>query len=128
MPLEKQDRSLYEILGQTKIEEVIREFYTRVFNDPMIGHFFFNVDQEHITRQQVIFATGLLGGPRNYRGKPLRAAHSPFPIRPPHFARRQVILRDVLTDQNVSHEHIEEWLNLETQFKSSILSHNAGCR
>jgi len=126
--LEESSKTLYKLIGEEFIAHAIAEFYRRAFSDPMIGHFFFDSSLEKITLAQTEFATALLGGPKNYRGQPLKLAHKPFFIRPPHFARRQVLMREVLTDLGLSSELIHKWLELEEQFRPVVLTQPESCR
>lgn len=120
--------NLYEKIGPAQIENVITEFYRRAFADVMIGHFFFHHDRETITKGQIAFATAMLGGPRLYQGKPLETLHHPLPIRPPHFARRQVLMREVLAEAGVEESLARAWLALEERLKPLIVKSLASCR
>lgn len=113
--------SLYEEIGEKALSEVITEFYKRAFNDPIIGHFFFNFDRLTLTRQQIDFARALLGGPNRYQGKPLRKAHRPFMIRQPHFGRRQVLMKEVLEESALAQNLQAAWLAKEERLKPLIL-------
>lgn len=113
--------TLYERIGEDLIRKVITEFYLRAFADPIIGHFFFEKDRAHITAMQIDFAINMLGGPRNYKGKPLVTAHEPFDIRGPHFGRRQVLMREVLDDLVVAPELSEAWLALEGPLRALVV-------
>lgn len=114
--------TLYESIGEKFIADAIREFYRRAFQDPMICHFFINSDFEHLVKQQVHFASAMLDGPKNYHGLSLREAHTRFQIRPPHFGRRQVIMRQVLEDMLLDPKLIEQWLEREDRLRPLILS------
>lgn len=114
--------SLYERLGEEALVAVLTRFYERAFVDPIIGHLFFGRDREHLTRQQIDFARGLLGGPMHYRGKPLLHAHRPLLIRPPHFARRQVLMAEVLEEIGVAPDISREWLEREDNLRPLIMS------
>ena len=128
MTLETQETPLYDLIGPALVERAVTEFYRRAFQDPMIGHFFFHSNIEHITAQQIDFATALLGGPQRYRGKPLKMAHKPFTIRVPHFMRRQVLMREVLTDVGVTESLRAQWLALEESFRPVILTDADHCK
>jgi truncated hemoglobin YjbI len=115
--------TLYESIGDQAIRDVITEFYTRAFDDPIIGHFFFGKDRLHLIGQQIAFATSMLGGPARYRGKSLIQAHEPFEIRGPHFARRQVLMRQVLDERTTLPEATKAaWLKLEEQLRPLIVN------
>lgn len=127
MSLENTKKTLYELIGPVFIENAVAEFYRRAFIDPMIGHFFFHSNIEHITRQQISFTYALLGGPQAYRGQPLKIAHKPFLIRPQHFSRRQVLMREVLTDLSLDKTLIDQWLAQEQQLRPVILTDELSC-
>ena len=113
--------SLFTRIGEDFVVKAIREFYARAERDGIIGHFFLGKDLEHIISMQIVFATALLGGPRNYKGKPLGPAHDVLPLRPPHFGRRQILMREVLDDLGLDAELKEGWLALEEQLKPVIM-------
>ena len=96
--------SLYEKIGEEFIRKAIYEFYRRAFDDMMIRHFFIHSDIEEISAKQTDFAIAMLGGPARYQGLPLKDAHLGFSIRPPHFGRRQVIMKEVLVDLGLAEE------------------------
>lgn len=119
---ETKKSGLYDQIGHAFIAKAVAEFYRRAFADVMIGHFFFNSDINHITEQQISFVTAMLGGPSTYKGKPLKLAHKPFQIRRSHFNRRQVLMREVLSDLNLAPELADAWLALEDQFRPVIIN------
>lgn len=122
-------KSLYEKIGHDFIEKAITEFYNRAFSDVIIGHFFLGKDQKHITKQQIDFASSMLGAENiHYKGVPLKKAHTPFLIRPPHFKRRQVIMREVLSEMKLDNSLAEAWLSKEDQLKPLIFSSPFSCR
>lgn len=114
--------SLYQQVGEERLKAVITEFYKRAFTDPIIGHFFFHFDREHLTAQQIDFARSLLGGPNRYQGKPLKAAHTPFQIRKPHFGRRQVLMAEVLFDLKIPENLQKAWLEREEKLRPLIVN------
>ncbi len=112
--------NLFEQIGSETIEKVITEFYIRAFDDIIIGHFFFGKDRLDITKKQIDFAIAMLGGPRNYNGKPLETAHEALSIRPPHFGRRQVLMADVLSECGVEEDLAKGWLTMEERLRPLI--------
>lgn len=119
---ETRNPGLYDQIGHAFIAKAVAEFYKRAFEDVLIGHFFFHSDIDHITQQQIKFVSAMLGGPPTYTGKPLKAAHKPFKIRPVHFNRRQVLMREVLDDLKLDPSLKEAWLSVEEQFRSVIVN------
>jgi len=123
----EQNRNIYNDLGPDKIREVVRTFYGRAFSDPIIGHFFHAHSLDELVEKQTGFAIAMLGGPRTYTGKPLAPVHHALKIRPPHFGRRQVLMRDALTEHGISTDVIERWLDLEESLRPLIIR-DATCR
>lgn len=111
---------LIDKIGEDFVARAIRTFYERAFIDPMICHFFMNSDIEHLSAQQTKFAIAMLGGPKNYDGPHLDKAHEKFDVRPPHFGRRQVLMREVLDELGLESELSDQWMAMEEKFRSKI--------
>lgn len=120
--------SLYERIGEHLLQTIISEFYTRAFKDVFIGHFFFNLDRDHLIQQQTDFARAMLGGPSRYRGKALKPTHHQLPIRMAHFRRRQVILEEVLTSVSLDSGLKDSWLQLEEALAPMIVPQSGTCK
>ncbi|MGB0933127.1 MAG: globin [Lishizhenia sp.] len=75
--------TLYEILGEQTIKELVNRFYERVLKDEKIKHLFTN-DIEVIKDKQFRFLCQFLGGPQYYiekYGHPkMRMRHLPHAI------------------------------------------------
>jgi len=107
-------------VGQTQIEKIVRSFYERAFFDGIIGHFFFGLDHESLIAKQTAFTIALLGGPSDYKGKPLVAVHKSLGINNAHFGRRQVIMGEVLSQHKVPPDLAAAWLELEERLRPLI--------
>ncbi|NUN16375.1 MAG: group 1 truncated hemoglobin [Myxococcales bacterium] len=116
----------YEALGgEVGLRRILVDFYDRLFADVMVGYFFRNSDKSHLVERQLQFMGKALGGPQEYQGLPLTAAHAPFPIRPGHFHRRHVLLADTLRDHHAPIWAAERWLELDLRLRTSILQKHA---
>lgn len=77
------ENSLYDLIGDEKLRQLLDEFYDRVFTNPQISHLF-RTDKNLIKEKQRLFLTQFFGGPDLYSeryGHPkLRARHLPHPI------------------------------------------------
>lgn len=77
--------TLYEILGEKVIKELVNRFYTNVLASEKIAHLFQN-DIEIIKDKQFSFLVQFLGGPQYYiqkYGQPkMRMRHLPHAITP----------------------------------------------
>lgn len=68
--------SIYEQLGgEAAIDAAVDLFYVKVLADERIKHFFEGVDMQKQARMQKGFLTFAFGGPNNYSGKGMAAAH-----------------------------------------------------
>lgn len=68
--------SLYErIGGEAAVNAAVDKFYDKVLADERIKHFFEGVDMAKQHRMQKGFFTFAFGGPANYSGKGMEAAH-----------------------------------------------------
>lgn len=79
-------KTLYSQLGDEKLQVLIDEFYSLVFNDPRISGLFIT-DQELVKKKQFMFLSQFLGGPARYSeeyGHPkMRFRHLPHKIDKP---------------------------------------------
>jgi hemoglobin len=119
--------NVYERIGQDKITAIIQDFYAQAFVDPIIGYFFDGKNQDHLIQQQVSFTIGMLGGPKNYTGKPLELAHRSLNLRPAHFNRRKILMEETMQRHNIDKSCQEEWLMLEEQFRRIIVNIKEAC-
>ncbi|MDE3270127.1 MAG: group 1 truncated hemoglobin [Pseudomonadota bacterium] len=113
--------SIYQALGKEKITQIITEFYQLAFQDPIIGHFFFRKDHDELLRGQLAFTLAMLGGEEAYRGRDVAAIHSHLAIRPPHFNRRQQLLKDILVKHAVDAAISSRWLRMEERLRQAII-------
>ncbi len=119
--------TIYEEIGPERLAAIVRTFYDRVFQDPMLSHFFMNLDHEHLISMQVDFVSSMLGGPQRYRGKPLESAHDAMIIRPPHFRRRQKILQETMEEYGLDENVVAFWLKQEERLKPLIMKDQTSC-
>lgn len=76
-------KTLYEILGDDKIQALVDAFYFRVYNDPKLIPLFHN-DMKKVKDKQFCFLSQFLGGPQRYNEKygipRMRMRHMPHHI------------------------------------------------
>ena len=79
--------SLYEQLGGAdNIAAVVDDFYRRVLADDALAAMFAGVDLDRLRRHQSRFISYALGGPNQYTGRNMRAAHAGLGITLAQFA------------------------------------------
>ena len=119
--------TLYEQIGDDIIREAITRFYDRAFADLFIGFIFMNFDKAHLVEMQIAFATAMLGGPKLYKGKPLKSAHLKLPLKNAHFDRRQVIMKEVLEELSLDVSLVKAWMDLEESLRPLIVGDRDPC-
>lgn len=69
--------SIYESIGgEPAMNAAVDLFYRKVLADPRISRFFDGVDMDRQAAAQKAFLTFALGGPNQYTGRDMRAAHA----------------------------------------------------
>jgi hemoglobin len=69
--------SLYQRLGgEPAFTAAVDDFYRRMLSDERVAHFFDDVDMDGQIAKQKAFLTFVTGGPAEYTGKDMRAAHA----------------------------------------------------
>ena len=110
----------FEELGEAQLRRVVDAFVDRITSDMMIGYFFQKVDKSRLKDLEFQFACTHLGGPSQYEGRPLQAAHGPHAIRGGHFNRRLRLLDTVLREQQVPAHIRDAWIEHNSQLRSLI--------
>lgn len=96
--------------GEAKLRPLIDEFVDRVMGDLMIGFHFRAVSRERLREMEYQHAAAHLGGPVDYGGRPMRAAHAKHRIMGGQFERRKKILSDVFEKHGVPEDIRERWI------------------
>ncbi len=108
--------------GLEGMRAVLRDLYTRLFADPMVGFFFQGRDLERLVEHQLRFTARALGADIAYTGRPLPEAHAGLPpILPGHFDRRHTLLAQVLRAHAVPDDAREAWLAYDRAFRRAVL-------
>ncbi len=80
----KETQTLYELVGDEQLRNILNYFYNSVFTSPVISHLFNETEKEVILDKQYCFLTQFLGGPPRYNqkyGNPkMRQRHLPHAI------------------------------------------------
>ena len=114
--------TLYARIGDQALRRVVRDFYERVFADPMIGFLFAGKNKERLIQKEWELAAALLGAPIAYSGRSMSDAHARVPITGGHFDRRLVILEETLRDHQVDAEVQRRWLEHARALRAQLTS------
>ena len=93
-------KTLYEIVGDRRLLDLLNSFYAKVFKSEIIGPLFNKTDSQTIIDKQFCFLSQFLGGPQRYAEK----------YGPPKMRKRHL-------PHAITNEAKEEWLHL---MKTSI--------
>ena len=107
--------------GHAAVETVVDDFYRRVLADGSLAPFFAKTDMARQKRHQVAFVTVALGGPRNYLGKGMRAAHAGRGIENRHFDAVAHHLAGALTGAGVDADDVATILSVVGPLRSEIV-------
>tara|TARA_A200000113_G_scaffold53301_1_gene44177 strand:+ start:981 stop:1409 length:429 start_codon:yes stop_codon:yes gene_type:complete len=79
-------QSLYdEIGGHQTLNTIYGVAITRIYTDPVIGHYFKGVPKKHLRDQLVLQTCELIGGPCEYDGKSMIESHKGLGIKEREF-------------------------------------------
>ena len=117
--------TLYEELGgQAAVDYAVDIFYHKVLEDDRIKHFFQGVDMEKQRGMMRIFLGFAFGGPVNYSGKSMRAAHMHMNITDEHFDAVVEHLGETLKELNVAQELIAKVAAIAESTRNDVLNHD----
>jgi len=118
--------TLYEKLGGEKaVDAAVDIFYTKVLNDTALAPFFNGISMERQKKMQKAFLTVAFGGPNNYSGRGMRAAHArpvAIGLNESHFNKVADHLQKTLLELSVPYDLIQEVMNIASSTKADVLN------
>lgn len=115
--------SLYErIGGDAAVNAAVDVFYRKVLLDERINQFFDTVDMEAQHAKQKAFLTMVFGGPNDYSGKDMRAAHKHMDLTEEHFTAVAENLVATLEELGVEQGAIDEIVAIALSVKGDVLN------
>lgn len=116
-------QSLFDRLGgEAAITAAVDLFYQKVLADRRISQFFANVDMRSQALKQRAFMTLAFGGPGNYSGKHMRAAHAGLQLTDSHFDAVAEHLGATLRELGVSAATIGEVMATVETTRADVLN------
>jgi hemoglobin len=118
--------SLYDrIGGEPAIMAAVDLFYKKVINDELTRPFFDGLDMNAQVQKQIAFMSRALGGPVEYHGKNLRAAHARLvreqALGDAHFDAVATHLRATLEELGVQKNLVDEALTNIAGMRNDVL-------
>ncbi|MCI5141060.1 MAG: group 1 truncated hemoglobin [Candidatus Electrothrix sp. ATG1] len=122
---EEAQPTLFEQLGgQDAVKVAVDGFYDKVLADDRVNGFFEGVDMDRQRAMQTSFLTVAFGGPNNYDGKDLRAAHAHLVAKGLNDTHFDVILEHLgttLKELGVKEELIQQAADVANSVRGDIL-------
>ena len=123
---EEKQQSLYDrIGGEAAVDAAVELFYQKVITDHRINRFFDKTDMDRQIAKQKAFFTFAFGGPNNYTGKNMRAAHArvvKMGLDNSHFDAVMEHLGATLTELNVPGDLIAEAAAIAESTRNDVLN------
>jgi hemoglobin len=118
--------SLYEeIGGEQSIQTALDRFYDKVMDDRRVSRFFDGLDVQRIKHKQKAFLSMAFGGPADYDGRDLRAAHERAVSQGLREAEYEVFMghfRDTLEELGVPDPKIRQILDIAATGRDDVLN------
>lgn len=120
------ERTLYERLGgEMAIMAVANKLYEKLLDDPLVAHFFRDLDMERQVQKQIAYLSWAFGAEQRYAFRPLREAHQKLVrergLNDSHFDRVAFHLRRALEELEVEPALIDETLCRVASTRSQVL-------
>lgn len=104
---------LDDLGGMSCLERVHKILYEKLLKHPWLKGFFQGVPRSHLESQQSEFMSGVFGGPRIYRGRPIKSAHVHLFITEEVFLLRHELLRQSLCEAGIRSDYRDRWLDYD---------------
>lgn len=119
--------TLYERLGgDSAVDAAVDLFYKKMLADERVKHFFDNIDMGKQREHQKRFLTVAFGGPNEYDGRAMRAAHAKLVeekgLNDDHFDAVLENLAGSLRELGVSDELIDEAALVAESVRDDVLN------
>lgn len=116
------ENTLYGRLGgREQIATVVDDFYDRVLSDDRLAGFFEEMDMTAQRAHMTQFLSSVAGGPVEYTGEEMRAAHEPLDLEQEHFDAVATHLEDSLRNCGVSEEEVDAVMAEVAAFEDDVL-------
>ncbi|WP_122089481.1 group I truncated hemoglobin [Halalkalicoccus subterraneus] len=116
------EQTLYDRLGgEDSIEAVVKQFYGYVMDDDLVNGYFEDVDMQQQVAHQTQFISSVTGGPVEYTGADMRAAHEGMGITTEEFDAIAKHLDTALKDFDVPETEREAVLDEVASYEDDIV-------
>ncbi|SDZ90144.1 hemoglobin [Haloplanus vescus] len=110
-----------EIGGRDAVEAVVDDFYDKVLNDEQLIPYFEDTDTAELRAHQIQFISAVTGGPVEYTGDDMRAAHDHLDIAEEDFDLVGKYLTQALEENGVPEDNVEAIMAEVVGLKAPVL-------
>jgi hemoglobin len=118
--------SIYEQLGGAPaISAAVEDFYRRVLQDDELAPYFEDLDMDKQMAKQAGFLTMVTGGPNEYSGRDMRAAHAHLVARGINDRHVDLVIKhlgDTLSGLGVAPELVQQVAAVAESVRNDVLS------
>jgi hemoglobin len=108
--------------GFAAVSQVVHSFYDKVLASPVLDRYFANVEMGPLIDHQTQFLCKVLGGPDNFHGRALRAAHRGLNISPEAFAEVARLLAQSLEEASIEPADVATILGVVASVRDDIVT------
>ncbi|MCA9706581.1 MAG: group 1 truncated hemoglobin [Myxococcales bacterium] len=116
------DPEMWEALDEGfKLLEILRDFYTRAYDDARLAPFFEGIPKEWVVHKQYSFMRSKFTGEKIYFGNRPRNAHHWMVISDELFDHREDLMERCLRDAKLPEHLVARWRALDEVFRKQIV-------
>ncbi len=120
------DPEMWAALGEGKLmEAILTDFYTRVFDDPVLSPYFQGVTKQRLIEKVYSFLRQVFTGEKMYFGDRPRNAHHWMVIPDEVFDYRENLMTTVIREHGLAEHLIERWRAIEESYRGDIVKYKA---
>lgn len=108
--------------GFSAVSKVVGEFYDELEQNPVTAPYFTGMNMEKLIEHQVKFLSQALGGPQQYSGMAMNAAHKNLAITEDAFNDVAKTLSDILEDNDIEPADIGAIMELAGSLKEQVVT------
>jgi hemoglobin len=117
------EQTLYQrIGGEPAVNAAVDRFYEKVLADPALHPFFIHVNVGRLKAHQFAFLSQTMGGPKQYTGGSMDAAHAKLAIEQHHFDLVATHLVGTLRELGVTEDVVTEVVQALTPLAAQIVN------
>jgi NAD(P)H-flavin reductase/truncated hemoglobin YjbI len=113
---------MWKALGEGQLlNEILTDFYTRVFDDPVLAPYFRGITKDRLIGQVFSFMRDAFSGEKQYFGARPRTAHHWMVISDEIFDHRENLMMKCLVSHGLPKKLITRWRKFEETFRGDIV-------